>query len=302
VTTTGTGETRASENPSMGAEAPVSSSPMDSIKTTSAAPEAPASISTSAPWGNSPLDHIILYDWGTYYGAAPANFNMNTPNENTTTAAQNLDNAIIGGYRIDQDTYIGGMMEFDYRPVGGSDATMMDPAIRFGKDNWIKTGPWQLYADLRAYLPVSTASQNAKQDVQLRSFQNLTYEVKGTRWTLGAYGSLRYYVYSDPDTLNPQTDLLSFSPKQRVRAYVGPNVNYQVSPSLSIFVLGEAEGVQNTGNSFWNWNDNGMDIEPGVMWNITPKLMINPFINVYPTSPNVAKTTYIGANIWISVL
>jgi hypothetical protein len=89
-------------------------------------------------------------------------------------------------------------------------------------------------------------------------------------------------------------------------SYAGPNVNYQVTPTVSVGILAEFEAERYMGTAtgytpgpLGFTSDNGanptpLDIEPNLSWDITPTVNFNPYINMYPGGNFGLATSSIG--------
>ena len=75
--------------------------------------------------------------------------------------------------------------------------------------------------------------------------------------------------------------------------YLGPNVNYQISPTLLVTLLYEMRGSHTFGDKFGKLNSGGTDLQPGLTWDVTPHLMLNPYLNLLTGGKvNLSTTTF----------
>jgi hypothetical protein len=176
-----------------------------------------------------------------------------------------------------------------------------DSFIRLKVPKLIDLGNFKMVADLRLYVPTSTWQQQGGEIVapQLRFVP--TYVIPNSRLTVG---SILYYQQT---FRNSRVDSMDTYAKNywSNEIYAGPNISYQVAPTVALTALYEFDTVRVTGdNSLAFMTDtrsgNGYtDFEPGVSWDITPSINLTPFLNMYPGSDFGFDTTSIC--LWLSI-
>ena len=195
-----------------------------------------------------------------------------------------IKNYLGAGYNISNDIAVTPTAYWAYRPVQGQSMTLQDPYLMVSDaalyhselgTNW--------YGDVRFHFPVTAASQAAQLRAGVQTFHYVSQELQGTRVTFGMSSSLRGNFYGRQGY---GTD---------VELYAAPNVSYQITPLLSGLVRYELNGSHNYGDSFTHFNNDGTDIEPGVIWNVTNNLMINPYLNFTTGGSISLSSTSIGA-------
>ncbi len=206
------------------------------------------------------------------------------------TSPQGIENLITTGYKLDQNRMIGVITHFSYYPFlspQGSDRRfqMLDPILMLSQANIINKKGFKLSTRLNIFLPLS------KDDILLQ--QNLAaaisptlilnYDVPGSSLSLGIYSYLRGYI----PTQNSAVNALSY------KIYVAPNASYQISKTVAATLwvdVIQAVRTQNTG-FISGIQNTPVDIEPGINWDITKNISINPIINIYPGNPTLAATS-----------
>lgn len=298
-----TGIANADETPPAAASvAPPSAS--DSLKTSAASPGGPVdnvSQSSQAPSTFDQLkDKLELSYFGDYRGGNAGNYGSGLqPDSNgiqDDTSPQGLESYVTTGIKPAKDWMVGVTTHFfdneadSAGPKGQSVGSfeMMNPSFVITKKNLITANGFALKGYLYSQVPVSSydyISQPGHNMVTtIQPTINMTYDIKGTRWTLGTYAYyIDYVAGSDtPDGL------------RTYKLYVAPYVNYQITPTVAGTVwvdLIQATRAQGTGFIAGMSNPTA-DIEPGVNWDVIPgNLSLNPMLNIYPGHATLASTS-----------
>lgn len=166
--------------------------------------------------------------------------------------------------------------------------TLQDPYLTASNGSIFKSGNYTFGGEIRAYLGASDASQKANMIVNFRTYQFNKLVLPETPVTLKLTTYFRPYVYSkyvDPTT-------------RGLQIYAGPEVDYQVTPTLTAWLLFEYYGQSFPGRGAFNFSTQFTDLEPGISWDITPSLSFTPYLDIQTSSNRVATdTTTMNANI-----
>jgi len=160
-----------------------------------------------------------------------------------------------------------------------------DPYLRIALNSIAHTENFNLYADARLHLPVSTVSQDADRKSGFQFFQVSTYQVPDSRLAFGLYTSERINFYG-PKGYGPDMAL-----------YLGPNLAYTVSPSVALICLYEMGASHQYGDESWALGNDGTDLEPGVSIDLTPRLNVSPYLNLYTGNRVSLQSTAIGMTL-----
>ncbi len=204
-----------------------------------------------------------------------------------------LENTLKASYKLDAKNTLALGWDFYAYPVRGSEAgdkfEALDPSVRWNNSSVLKVGNFNLGTEFRAYVPVYAGWEGTSHITHLRAYGFLSYEIPNSRFGLAMTALARQYLYSDPDAA---------AGKWAQRFYVGPEVSYQISPTVSAWLLFEANTERRMSANFVPVND----IEPGITWNVTPNITFSPFLDI-PTHKRVAfDTTTINASLTLKAL
>jgi hypothetical protein len=247
--------------------------------TSAPAPTTTAQVADIAP---APYNKIALTYFGIYEGPSFKN-----PSAKTTTAdgelkEQNIENYLTGGYRVNPDVLVGATMQFNWTPVNGAkQADMRDPYLRANHNKFINAGNFNMYADARAYLPVTDGSRKAD--------GISTYSLG--RWTIGATTFFRTYLYGLGPAASGET-------RPDFYVYLSPSLEYKILPTLAATALWEGGAYHVLGEGLGKFNSDGTDAQVGVSWDATSNLNLNPYIHYWPAgTASKADSTRLGVNI-----
>jgi hypothetical protein len=285
---------------------PTAAPAADTIRTSAAAPSTvtatPQSV-TNAQASSSPAWYSkfgLRWD-GVFYGPGVTDVNTYQPDLYNKSSLGQPDqgsifvrNAIGTTYAIGNGWFVGATLRADVYPSEvNRDYFIDDSYVRIMNPKLVNRGNFNMSGDLRFYLPTSQGSRTVGQSISVVTQFIPSYSFENSRWSVGAIMRQQSYThYSWVNSSAMDTD-----------AYFGPNVNYQISPTVSVGVLYEMEAVHYQGTAAFafttqNYSNPGLmtptDIEPNLSWDITPRVNFNPFLNLYPGGKFNLETTSVG--------
>jgi len=239
-------------------------------------------------------ERAALSYFGVYRGGALSDLgsavNPTATGSPDLTSPQGVESLITTGYKINKNLMLGAITHFTYYPFLnpiGSDTRfqMLDPILMLSQSDIINRNGFKLSARLHVFLPLSKDDILLQQHLATAISPTLiiNYDVPHSSLSLGIYGYVRGYIPNG----DANADANSY------KLYAAPNASYQISRTLAATLwvdLVQAVRTQNTG--FISGMQNGpVDIEPGINWDITKNISINPVINIYPGNPTLAATS-----------
>lgn len=239
-------------------------------------------------------DRVSLNYFAIFYGPSvgePSSYQATPTGERDENRPLLVKNYLSAGYRLSDYVSASATGYWAWRPVLGQQVFMRDPYVRIGHSSLINSGNFNLYADARLHFPITAGSREMDMLAGLQTFQMATYQLGASRWTLGLYGSARFNVYGVQGIGNPDLEL-----------YIGPNVNYQVSRNLALTLLYEMGTTHYYGDDPMNFYSEGSDLEPGLSWDITPRINVNPYLTIYTGEKISFDTTAFGMTLSLSLL
>jgi hypothetical protein len=222
-------------------------------------------------------EHLAVHYWGKYSGPSIGAFDNTTPDfwGSPGSVPQIIDDNLTVGYQISPRLRPGMGIPFNILPAKQAGVQLKPLYIGMVNAKVLEPGSnWSLDMDARFYLPIGDVA--AAQDVitGFRTSQFLQYKLPGSRWTVGSSSYIRAWVYGSH----------GHGFRNDWEIYVSPFAFYRINPSLvatlwlDVLQLGHAH---NTAGGFTNLP---MDIQPGIKWEITPKVSVNPYLNIIPQS------------------
>ncbi len=238
-------------------------------------------------------EKFALRYFGMYNGASFANLSSSVQpqvsGEPDPSSPQNIDSIVTVGYKLDKTSILGVWGHFYYFPVGnpagsGQSVQLLDPSLLLSKSDLYESNGLRIGGRLTVNLPLSKADALVPNQLvtSVTPTVMINYDVPKTGLTLGLFAYVRGYI---------GPDAIPGAPTYKI--YVAPNVNYQITKTLAATLwvdLVQARRVQGTGFISGLRND-VVDIEPGINWDITSNISINPVINIYPANPTLASTS-----------
>lgn len=239
-------------------------------------------------------EKVALTYFGIYRGASVSDpSNSLQPGVDGTPdpkSPQSIESYVTTGYKIDKDWMAGVATHFYYFPVGspagsGQGVQMLDPSLVVSRANLIDSGGLKLKGLVYAALPL-TSSDYLRPRNYLTSISPTiiaSYDVPRSKLSLGLYSFLTAYIPSSSTNDDARTYKLCASP------YASYGLSKSVSATLWVDLV---QVTRNGGTGLVSGMDNApMDIEPGINWDVTKYLSINPILNFYPSNPTLAATS-----------
>lgn len=253
-----------------------------------------ASVTTSSSnWYGTALDSLYVNYFANFHGSPlndPSFFK--TPNTNSAVGKQGrnmyFDSTLTTAYKITQDIGVGPEINFDLEPVLGRGATLKDSGIKAYNRHQIQSGGFNVSSNLILQAPTDYSRQQGI-DFSVKTTPNVRYDVPASRFTVGSFTEAKAYLGANTG-------------KKSFKLYAGPYVNYQLSPSFALTTVYEMEANHFTGKPKLDFTSVNTDLQPGVRWNITRNVLVNPYVNLYTGNKITAANSSIGAIISATVL
>jgi hypothetical protein len=263
--------------------------------TTAPAQAAQASATSVSSASPSIAEKITVSYLGVFYGG-PVNAPVSAMQPDAATGSLSQENGAapifmkhyIRPYYKLSDNITAGPVVY-WKTIYGKGAELQDCDVRVSHSKFLTLGNFNMAADVRLAPPTSKASQDKNAIGYVLSKQIMTYDVPETKLTVGVttYGLARAHGVAPSDVKLAES-------RKDFELYVGPNVSYQLTPTVALQALYEAGASHNLNGGMVS---DGTDFEPGVSWDILPSLNFNPYLD-FKTDPGVgvrADNTTIGA-------
>jgi hypothetical protein len=250
-------------------------------------PSATANQTTATESAPAQTPTWALSYWAVYSGPAISHpLSGGTINTSSlyydSTSPQNLYNQFKLDYSLNDDIFVGPVVNFYFNPISGTGQqlfNMSDSGVRIGHRHIIHTDHANLMADLRIMAPLRPSYQANDELIDLQSLQVFTWDVPHTKWTLGVLGFHYYQQYGSGIPIkNPNLP----GAARDLTMYVAPNATYQFAKTVGAVLFVEFYPYHVYNRSWLEFASDPMDIAPGISWDITPSLNITPELLMYP--------------------
>ena len=194
-----------------------------------------------------------------------------------------VQNFLGMGYNVSDAVTVGASAYWLWQPVLTQTITIKDPFLRVAHNSIISTERFNLYADVRLHFAVTPFSRASDLLAGLQTFQVASYQVGTTRLSLGLFASARLNVYGPRGVGND------------LELYLAPNLTYQLSPKVGFTLVYEMAANHEFGADPFELFSGGTDLEPGITWQVTPSLSVNPYLNIMTGGKISLDSTSLGA-------
>ncbi|MBI1860593.1 MAG: hypothetical protein HYR96_06725 [Deltaproteobacteria bacterium] len=234
----------------------------------------------AAPGGNlsenaTVLERVRAKYWTKYSGAPLAN--LGSPfttglDGSTNSKNQNGDNLVTLGYQINSTFRPGIGVPFNFLPIT-RDVIQVKP-IYVGLTDFtiLEAGNLTVHGDARVYLPIGDVA--ALQDVRtgFRASQLVLYRIPDSNWLVGSSSYVRTYKYGDNGN--------GFRPDLEV--FVSPFASYRMTDRLYAVLWADVLQLTHSYGEGVGLTNALMDIQPGIRWDVTESIQVNPYVNIIP--------------------
>ena len=226
--------------------------------------------------------------FGVLYGPSVADPSSYQPNANGAVDSSLpllVRNYMTVTYGLSHAVSISATAPWIWQPVLNQELGAKDPYFRVADNEIFSTEHFSLYGDARFHAPVTTESRAADLLAGVQAFMIATYQVPGSRFTWGSYLSARYNVFGSQGTGNDTI------------LYAGPNLAYQLSPKLALTTLYEMGASHIYKDKNFALNNDGTDLEPGLKWDLTKTVSVNPYLNFFTGNKMNLTSTSLGMTL-----
>lgn len=188
---------------------------------------------------------------------------------------------VTAAYLVTPDIGVGTYLEMNITPVLGQGLQWLDIGVTTFDKKLVHRNGLTVTANAIVEVPTDTYDINRGMVAGLETTPSIRYEVPHSRFAVGAWTELKNYTGSTSGKL--------------VKTYYEPYVSYALIPHLALNLSYELEYDHYAGTSGMQVYET--DIQPGVLLYITPKIMINPYVQWFTNNRITADTACFGATI-----
>jgi hypothetical protein len=246
------------------------------------------------------MDNFYINYFGIYHGPAINNLSSpytlsrkglkNTKSLSDGTNNMGFDSELTFAYMLTKDIGIGPYIQFYAFPVQGYGITMGDVGIKLFDKHFIHTSSLNVYANTIVEAPVNYDKQRGV-DLKIKMTPNFRYNFNATRFSVGMWTEQTMYIGASNKIPDNKAFKLNFL----------PYVNYQLAPKLAASLTYEYETDHVAGKNNLDFKMFQTDIMPGFVYMITPKVLVNPYLQFFTTEKLAMDRTGLGAVISASL-
>lgn len=236
---------------------------------------------------------LYMNYFGLFYGPSVQNPTSYQPSGNAEPDYNNpvlLKNFFGVGYYVADSIHVSGNAYWTWQPVLDHETQMMDPFLKIAHNSIVREGNFNLYGDVRFHIPASMTSRQNDLKGGIQTVQAATYSLGQTGFQLGLVGSARANSFGGSGFGND------------MELYLAPNLYFQVLRNLSVTVMYEMNSSHAFGEKAFSFYNGGSDFEPGVSWDITQQVTLNPYLHIpVGTQPLPTSTSFGMMFNWLLV-
>lgn len=230
----------------------------------------------------SVLDKAVVSFKGVYAGPS-----LGSPNGYTADGkgvlnkkGQTLDSTLKLGYTVGPDLVAGVGINFDLLPFANQGASLKAPHLLLESKNIVTTKTFKWTGDLRFYLPVGDrAAMNATR-FGARTTQTISYKLTPAL-SIASENMIRAWSF----------DSFGTGSRSDFEVRVSPFASYQFSDAWSATLWSDLLMMDHPLGATGGLQPRLANLQPGVRWDISRAVNINPFVNFLPGNMSIDTTT-----------
>jgi hypothetical protein len=274
-------------------EAPASTNSQTNQAAGIAAVAASNGVSVETTTGPSAiLDNTYLVYSASFHGPTLGKMDSFGTDHTGTYSKRNMimfDGDLTAGYMVTKDTGIGPYVPFFLYPVQGQGAVLGDVGVKLVQKHIVQSNGWSVAGAAMIQAPTNDYSKyHTKMDLGLKFTPYIMYRPSGSRFTYGVWTEQKAYLGVVSD--------------KTFKLWAQPYVSYRMTPTLSANLAYEAEADHFYGKPTLDFTSYQTDLCPGVIWNVTPKIFINPYVQFFTGNKVTKETTALGAYLSAALL
>ena len=241
---------------------------------------------------NGILDKFYL-NYYTIYKGAPldnmgSNYTLDRTGKVNTTHKTMLDGTLSAAYMLDKDVGIGPVIPFLLIPGPGQHMDLGDAGIKLFNRGTIASYGFKVDTNLIVQAPTSTESQARNMSFAVKTTPSVRYNVAHTNFAIGAWTEAKAY--------------LGVTAGRTFKLFAEPFVSYSMSEHVALNVQYEMEANHYLGASTFDFTNHKTDLQPGFIWFITPRILVNPYVQIFTGNKITAENSALGAVFSATVL
>ncbi len=238
------------------------------------------------------LDKFYLNYFAIYHGASlndlGSNYTLDRTGKMNTSQKSLLDGEITTAYMLDKNIGVGPVVPFLLIPGPGQHFVLGDAGLKLFDRKTISGNGLNVYTNLIVQAPTSTGSQDRNMSLALKTTPNVRYNVAHTNFALGAWTEAKAY--------------LGVTKSKTFKLYAAPYVSYNLTNKLALNVEYEMEAHHYLGKPSLDFTNYQTDLQPGLVWFITPHLIFNPYVQIFTGNKITVENSALGAIVSATLL
>lgn len=162
---------------------------------------------------------------------------------------------------------------------------IQDPFVRVSYNSILSSEWFNWYGDVRFHLPISTGSRENDLLAGVQTFHAFSYLFGESGFNAAIYTGVRLNSFG------------KYGYGNDVEVYFAPFAAYQLTDNLALSLLYEMGASHGFGDPLGKIYSDGTNVQPGVIWDITPSLSFNPYLNFYPADGFNLRSTSLGMTL-----
>jgi hypothetical protein len=266
-------------------------------------PEGPAAGTSEASHANLSgiIDNLYINYFGIFHGPELTNLgSAYTPNNkgiepkaaySDGTNVMNFDSELTVAYMLTKDMGIGPDLQFSLYTARGYGATMGDSGVKLFDKAFVKTHNLRVYANIIVEAPTNEYDKTRGVDVKFKMTPYVRYDFSGSRFSIGSWTEETWYAGASDSIAN----------NKLVKLYVEPYILYQLAPKWALNLSYDYEVDRMAGKTGFDFTTYQTDVMPGFVYVLTPKIIVNPYLQFFTTDKIAIDRTAIGAVVSASL-
>ena len=241
---------------------------------------------------SSALSNFGFSYFGNFHGgtlhALDSSYTVDRNGKLSKAYGINFDSSVTAAYMFSPSIGLGPEVPFLLVPVRGKGFILGDVGLKAFNKKTVTDGGFTLATNLSIQAPTSDASQARHMSFAVKTTPSARYAFSHSRFGVGTFTEAKAYIGVIRD--------------KTFKLWAAPYVNYQLSPKISANLLYEMEAHHDVGQAGVGFNNYQTDLQPGIVWIVTPQVFVNPYVQIFTGSRIAADRMAVGTVISASLM
>ena len=200
----------------------------------------------------------------------------------------NFDNELGVGYHVTEHLGVGAVVPFLVVPASTADNFILgDAGVKISHHDTVNWRGLRINTNLILQAPTSDYSKARHQKLGIKTTPSIRYDIPNSDFTVGSWNEVKQYV--------------GVQSGANLKVWTLPYVKYHASRSVDLQLAYELD-MRHVAHYPAKLTNYQHDLQPGVIWKITKKVSVNPYLQFFDLGSIRTANTGFGTIVSAALL